>query len=222
MNYLTCLAEQKQLYQNWTNQHDFKFGNKLPWLKLSVTDIPTDEILKEFEQVRQYLVSHRDYEDNVGWESMCLHGIDVDKTNHWKTMYQTRPIHSWTSVGNMCPVTKSWIIDNFNGVTDRVRFMLLEPKGYISKHTDYPDIKLGPINISVTQPEGCNFVWEDWGIHPWQAGEAYLMNVHYNHSVVNNSNEERLHIIIDGYTMEDQLVKRSLEDALQSYNLLDN
>jgi hypothetical protein len=225
VTYVDYLNQQKNKYKDWTDQYDFRIGNPLPWLRLSVEEIPIGDILSEFQTVRHHLVDHRDYEDNAGWYSLCLHGIDVSKTNHWKTYgYDSKPVHSWTSVGNACPITKQWISNNFVGFTDRVRFMLLAPSGYISNHSDYPDTKLGPINISITNPVGCEFIWRNWGVHPWEVGQAYLMNVHYDHCVINNNiNEERLHIIVDGYNnMEDGLIKRSFVDALSSYDLLDN
>lgn len=212
----------KYKYFDWEGDRDFRKPNTLPWLKLSIGTIPVDEVYKEFIKIKHLLVDHRSYESNIGWKSICLHGISPETTNHWSTLGLTEcPKHNWTSISDLCPVTKKWLSGVFPNCNGRIRFMLLEPGGYIDLHSDYKEPKLAPVNISITQPLGCDFIWEDWGTHPWETGQAYLMNVYYKHKVVNQSARDRLHIIADGHQIEKELVKRSFFDSLQSLGISD-
>ena len=52
---------------------------------------------------------------------------------------------------------------------DRVRYMFLEPGGFITPHNDYEHDKLGPLNISLNNPENCYFkMITDNAYVPWK------------------------------------------------------
>ena len=79
----------------------------------------------------------------------------------------------------------------------RLRVMALEPGGYISVHQDIPAPGLlNPVNIAITQPDGCNFYFENYGIVPYKPGEAYMLNIANRHTIFNNSNQTRYHLIV--------------------------
>jgi hypothetical protein len=73
--------------------------------------------------------------------------------------------------------------------------MALEPGGFVSVHQDRKKSALEPINIAITQPVGCDFVMEGWGVIPFENGKAFMLDISNRHAVVNNSKETRYHII---------------------------
>ena len=77
--------------------------------------------------------------------------------------------------------------------------MLLEPGGYILPHQDRKDEekRLSVCNISLNNPEGCNFIFKDHGRVPFEdTGSAFLMDISNVHAVYNNSDKPRIHMII--------------------------
>ena len=64
----------------------------------------------------------------------------------------------------MCPITTKFFKEVFPYKTYyRLRFMLLEPQGYITPHIDADINKLSPINIALNNPNGCNFKMKEIG-----------------------------------------------------------
>lgn len=52
-------------------------------------------------------------------------------------------------------------------------------------------------NLCLNFPEGCRFAVHPTGLVPYRPGDIYKLNAHAGlHSVVNNSNEDRYHIMI--------------------------
>ena len=77
--------------------------------------------------------------------------------------------------------------------------MLLEPGGYILPHQDRPDDqkRLSVCNISLNHPKGCEMVFKNHGVVPFDdEGSALLMDISNTHAYVNNSDTPRLHMII--------------------------
>jgi len=103
----------------------------------------------------------------------------------------------WTEIAEHCPVTVNWLKTVFpSNQFGRVRFMLLEAGGFISPHIDSPVSIPEPVNVALTNPEECNWIWGDGDILHFPPGTAYAMNISYEHSVYNNSDEDRYHLII--------------------------
>jgi hypothetical protein len=194
----------------------------VPYLKLSL-DIPVDMIYREWLTIKDLMVPHRaeHYENHQDWYALCLHGLDAYKTQFF-TQYgyekANPPEHQWTEIAKSCPNTVEWIKKTFPSQKYfRIRYMLLKTGGRIDWHTDNQRFILGPINISITNPEGCAMHWRDWGTQPWEPGQAYLMNVSYEHMVENLSNKDRLHMIIDPIkfgTEFDDLMTRTINDHM--------
>jgi hypothetical protein len=145
----------------------------LPWLRLDI-EIPWQMILSEIAHIKQYFVQHRDdYADHLGWKSFCIHGKSHDATRENQFYDDQRPL-VWTDLAKkLMPNTvnffqKQWPGSNFN----RVRVMELGPGGYISLHRDSTVSELTPINIAITQPQDCDFVFEKNGRVPFLPGQA--------------------------------------------------
>jgi len=181
----------------------------LPWLELDI-DIPHQDMLQEAIGLKEEFVKHRDQDNgggggyrHKGWRSLCIHGIDPTKTNHFTqygyNSHEETP-YDWTEICARCPITHEFFkyyfpFDDYY----RVRFMLLDPQGYITPHEDSDEHRLAPINIALNNPEGCNFKMKGHkGYVPFAPGKSLLLDVGNTHAVYNNSDEDRYHIIVHG------------------------
>lgn len=174
-----------------------------PCFRLSIFDKqPFKEMHKEAEALIDKFHDHRlDYGN--GWKSLTIHGLDEDTQSlnqYGDNRLDTLSNLNWTWVADQCPVTKKFLTDVWPAeFLNRVRFMLLEPGGYILPHQDRPSDqkRLSVCNISLNNPEGCEFIFKDHGVVPFDdAGSAFLMDISNVHAVWNNSNTPRLHMII--------------------------
>ena len=165
-------------------------------------DIPREAMLAEAKSLREFFVYHRVGGQHRGWRSLCLHGISsVHTENHDRYGFGDRESapYQYTDISKFCPISTAFFQDVFGyDVYDRVRFMLLEPGGYILPHADVSWKQLGPVNIALNNPDGCVFAMEDWGMVPFYDGTANMLAVGYQHAVYNNSDQDRYHIIVHG------------------------
>ena len=169
----------------------------LPWLQLSI-DIPHETILKELKTIQSLLVSHRDsYGEHQGWRSFCIHGKSFDATREETHYNDSRP-YIWTPEARQyLPQTIEYFCTQWPKVTfARLRVMLLEPGGYVSVHSDHSKSELMPINIAITQPVNCDFVMERHGVVSFRPGSAFWLDVSNRHTVFNNSDQPRWHLIV--------------------------
>ncbi|SVA47588.1 uncharacterized protein METZ01_LOCUS100442 [marine metagenome] len=195
----------------------------MPWLPLDI-EVPYQEMLEEAIKIKHLFVSHRDQDvqggyRHKGWKSLCIHGISLEKTNHfteygYKSNEETPYV--WTNITKYCPITtnffkKIYPISNYF----RVRFMLLEPGGYISPHVDTEKTSLSPVNIALNHPKNCLFKMEKYGIVPMKPGVVMLLDVSNKHAYINKSNEDRIHIIVHGKPTKE--FKKIVEDSYASY-----
>jgi hypothetical protein len=173
--------------------------NNVQCLQLDM-DIPFDLIANEIQAIPDnFFVAHRDtYESNAGWKSFVLHGKSYDATRETEYYTDNRPLVWTQEAETYCPDTvkffkHSWPSTDF----ERVRVMLLEPHSIINLHNDpgSPD-EFWPVNIAITQPSDCNFYLDKFGIVPFTPGSAFLINVGNMHTVINDSDQKRYHIIV--------------------------
>lgn len=193
----------------------------LPWLKLDIS-FPYEEMYKEAVSLKNSFVSHRDKDGggyrHKGWRSLCLHGISAEKTNHYVqygySSNEETP-YKWTDIKNLCPVTYSFFKNDFPFKEYyRVRFMLLEPGGYITPHQDQDHHNLSPVNIALNNPKGCKMKMKGHkGYVPFNPGDAFLLDVGNTHAVFNDSDEDRYHMIVHGVKGKEfkKIVERSYE-----------
>ena len=179
----------------------------LPWLKLDI-EFNHETMLKEAIALKDRFVKHRD-QDGVGgyrhkgWRSLAIHGISAEKTNHfeqygYKSNKETP--YRWTEISGLCPNTVSFFKEKFPFSSYyRVRFMLLEPGGFITPHTDTFDSRLAPINMALNHPKGCKMKMKGHeGFVPFKPGTAMMLDVGNEHAYINDSDEDRYHIIVHG------------------------
>jgi hypothetical protein len=178
------------------------------WLELDI-DIDLDGWQLEAQQAVPYFVAHRE-DNNAGWNSCCIHGIDIDKTGAW-TNYgygneQDVP-YDWTELAHKTPTVKQFWQNKFPADKyRRIRFMELEAESAITPHSDMPGrlpgednfdaLEFGvPVNVAVIHPTDCHLVLEGYGVVPFKQGQAFIINIRNYHSVINFSKQSRIHVI---------------------------
>jgi hypothetical protein len=208
-------------------------NHKLYYLKLNIT-LPK-ESLEEVTAVynQKFFVKHRGA-IHKGWLSAALHSIDGD---FWKTMsgkkygYKSDSDESikwnWTDVCDYAPKTTEFFKKEFpaNGYR-RLRYMLLEPSGYIKEHCDTTsgivhnprkvDSIFSALNMCITQPDNCELTHLDNGPVPFKPFEIYLFNNDEIHHAFNKSNENRFHIIAHA-NYNDDFCKLFVESFEKNY-----
>lgn len=188
------------------------------WIELDLKiDVVNWQV--ESQQADPYFVAHRE-DNNTGWNSCCIHGIDTDKTGAW-TNYgytdETNVPYAWTELSYKTPIIKNFWqnvfpTDNYR----RIRFMELTPNSAITPHSDMPGKLPGeqnidmldfgvPINIAVLHPTDCYMVLEKYGVVPFKEGKVFIVNIRNYHSVINFSNNSRVHVIGHSYGYGKQL-----------------
>ena len=201
-----------------------------PYLPLELPDCPYEQMYQEAISLLDMFVMHRTYmEDDFeqshrGWSSLCIHGEAWDKTQNWdynpgnegKTFDQIK--FDWCpEVTERCPETYRYFRDVFPETPwQRTRFMLLEPGGYIQPHQDRTENYLNPMNIALNNPKGCEFRMKGHGTVPFTDHSACLVDIGNIHSVWNNSNTPRIHIISHGIgkPVMDDIVVNSLKKLI--------
>ena len=188
-----------------------------PSLKLDI-EFPYEEVLKEVTPQYHQFVKHRG-QQHPGWSSMCIHGQGVQYTDPPKEYPGVEADFHWTELSEQCPETTKWFKTEFPFTSfDRLRFMLLEPGGFIQPHADYEERRLAAYNIAVSNPPGVDFAMEDAGCIPWEVGDVRAIDIGRKHSVINNSNEDRIHMIVHGKWNQNfkQMLCRSYDQLLES------
>ena len=171
------------------------YGPESSFRKLPIT-VPYQEILNEVDNIKHLLVPHRSSESS-GWNSFCIYGHRYDTTS--SAFDGPEFEKDWTvEARQFMPVTVEYFKKFPYPDLRRIRVVHLEPGGYIDVHRDVTAIYANSINIVLNMPEGCKFYMENAGILDMQPGDFCLINTSNLHCVVNNSNEDRYHIIING------------------------
>ncbi len=199
-----------QTYKN------FKTKTHLPWMPLDLQKLgrnfPSDIILKEAKAIEHLALAHKsDGDSSKGWKSLCLHGLGTQATlscDQYGYKYDHETPYDWTEASELCPITTLYFKNVFpHSRFNRLRFMYLEPGGYIAPHEDVldPNPHFTAINIAVNQPKDCTFLMgvpdfhsqSRWGVVPFQkGGDCFWLDLRNHHSVVNLSSETRIHIIV--------------------------
>jgi len=161
------------------------------------TNVPVKDVYNEIQKIKKYLVTHRS-DSGIGWRSFCIHGQKYSRTKE-DSYYKDFLGHKWTpeAIENM-PQTIKWLKSLGYKNFQRVRVMCLEAKSFINLHRDQSESKLGPVNVAINNPKDCKFYLQNHGVLEFNPGTAYQLDLVNYHTVVNNSNVPRYHIIIHG------------------------
>jgi hypothetical protein len=160
-------------------------------------------MLAEAQNLRENFIHHRTHEGHVGWESLCLHGLSSVHvgSNSSYGFENFGPHNKWTDVSDFTPKIRSFIEKLNFPMLARVRIMKLCAGGYVDVHHD-GHYGIGAINIALNNPVGCRFYIDGHGYLPFfdienrQNPRIIMPNIGYYHTVVNNSNEDRYHMIV--------------------------
>ena len=186
-------------------------SQNLFYLKADIL-IPKEVYSEVLEIYNLGLFTNHRINDGKGWSSATLHGDDWNITGY----NPDKSNYHWTSLCEKAPIMTNWIKNVFpnNGLYGRCRFMLLEPGGFIRKHTDTHKWKPGmplannvtrAINICITQPENCYLRnAETLEEVPFKPREVYWFNNGFHHEAANFSKEPRFHFIIHGATNDER------------------
>jgi hypothetical protein len=179
------------------------------YLKLNIP-LPYEDMCKEAFALIDKFTPHRSGEySHKGWESLTIHGLGWDKHENYDAYgYKKGKDASkdmiWTEIADLCPITTKWLKDVFPCKRyGRVRFMLLRAGGFITLHNDSSIKLIENINVALNNPEGCKWTWEDGEELIMEPGGVYAMNLHYGHELINNSNQDRMHMIIARHDVQD-------------------
>lgn len=196
-------------------------------IKLDLS-IPHEMMLKEAIRLRERFIPYRtgDYA-HKGWYSLPLYALGDDRPECWTAFSeyssgrQASPFYKWTKHADECPITVEWLTNVFPSQKyGRVRFMLLEAGGFIASHNDQEESVVEPINIALSNHPDCIWKWGDGEILNFRPGDIRAMNISYHHSVENNSNEDRYHIIIHHHDSTQEwmeLMEKSLKESNESF-----
>ena len=190
------------------------YQSRLPWLEVQGLNLPYAEMLAEAQALRDRFVLHREG-CGRGWRSLCVHGTSTEQTDAPSAygLPETETVFDWTDIQDQCPVTVYTFKNLFNyNSYMRVRFMLVEPGGYITPHVDADNYTLGAVNIRLNNPDGCCLVTEAGTVPFRNSGSAMFLNTSYCHTVWNNSNEDRIHMIVHG-TPDNQFWDKIVVDS---------
>lgn len=196
--------------------------SSLPYLQLDI-DFPSKEMLAEAQNLVDQFVPHRENEEGTrGWRALVLHGLG----EHMSLGYESYGIteaeqflhYRWTKSATLCPVTTNFFQVLFPANKyGRIRFMMLQPGGSVPFHVDYTQSKLASINMALSHHEKCHFYYRignDTKEVPFKPGTAFALNLSYEHSVVNESDEDRYHIIV--HTLKNTPAYKNM--IIRSYN----
>lgn len=209
------------MYMNIIAQAEEILQKDIGWIELDL-NIDVNAWREEAALVENFMVYHREGENHNGWRSCTLHGIDSKVTAHTDSTD-----FKWTEISSLTPtITNFW--KNFPSEKyGRIRFMDLEPGGWVGLHNDSPnglsnteihlmnDPFMVPINIAINHPTNCNMYIGGKQV-PWQEGKAFIVNITKDHSVQNNSSQHRLHLI--AHCMIGNMKKEFANLVVRSYN----
>lgn len=155
-------------------------SSDVPWVKMNF-NVPCYDIEQEYSSIKETLIINRPQDGHKDWFAVSLFFKDVV-----------------TEIGLKCPKTLEFIRSLPYDRIDDCRFLLIKSGGFIAEHSDVPEHNwLDTLNVSITYPKGSKFVLNKEEV-PYHVGASFVLNVHYPHWVENNSDEDRLHLIVHG------------------------
>lgn len=181
-----------------------------PWLTLPRT-FQSQRALQEAIDLLSQFVSHRpESQGGTGqWKGLALRSKGGQLHHTYGSENYEGLNYEFTEVWEKCVATRE-VLELFTDPQqcERIRFMLLEPGAEILVHNDAPEKFFSPaINIALNMPDGCKF-WVDLNpdgsknsysqAMPIEGGTAFLFNSANFHSVKNESDQPRIHIIAHG------------------------
>lgn len=191
------------------NGKEVRFCPDIPFLPIMWDQkVDWNKMLEEAKYFDKHYIIHRP-NDGKGWSSIVLHGfssIHTEAPHIYNYTNETGP-WKWTDVSEWCPTITDFFKTKFNYKKYfRIRIMKLPPGGYIIPHQDSTTLDekhIGPINIALNNPKKCKFFMDKIGYLPFDKHRIIKLNLYHYHAVVNESEENRYHLIIHGRQGDD-------------------
>jgi hypothetical protein len=184
---------------------DKELRKEIPYIPAALSpNWPTpkkmQKLYAECKKYKDHFIPHRATGQHKGWESICLWGLSSTHiASHSKYGEDNFTANNkWTDMAAYFPATVKYVKSlNYHRLS-RVRIMKLRAGGFIKPHTDRDKFVGGALNISIYNPEECKFFVDGKGYLPFDKSFAIYPNTGFVHCVVNDSNEDRYHIIVHG------------------------
>lgn len=173
---------------------------------IKITDEQLQPIVEWCENNEDFAPVVTKYNKKGNWTAISLKGYGSDPKQIGKGgVLGTETSDTLQETALYDELNIGAILENIPAETDRVRLMRLEAGTKIAKHTDKvdKDIKTGKIkrlHIPVITDERIIFrSWLDGGIAEFtmKKGECWWLDVAKAHAVENNSDIDRVHLVVD-------------------------
>jgi Aspartyl/Asparaginyl beta-hydroxylase len=141
--------------------------------------------------------AHFNSQDYVGsWTSIALRS-PTGKADDIST-FTTEKGFSDTPLLEKCPYFKE-IVESFECEKETVRLLRLSPNSVVKEHNDFQlGYEYGFFRLHIPIKTSSEVSFRVGGNEiPMNAGECWYANFHLPHSVANQSNFERIHLVID-------------------------
>lgn len=190
-------------------------------------DATITTILEEIEKVKDFFADHySSYNKRHSWTAMALHGYDpndptfiikpAEMSKKWKEENKERldAKPGWTPLKDMMPQTVDVVSQMPGFLRDRIRIMRLAPGGELTRHADITDRdagvadgKLTRIHVPLQTSPGCRFQsWDLLGNEKtghMPRGHMCYLDQRKPHACKNDSESERLHLVVDVQSNDD-------------------
>lgn len=178
-------------------------------LDITYSDSELEPIVKWCSENREYAPVITKYNKKGNWRAISLKGYDEDP------LVISKPNVLGVGEGGLLQETPLFtelnilsILEKIPSQTERVRLMKLEAGTKISKHTDKvdKDIKSGDIvrlHIPIVTSEQVTMItWLETKTpikFKMRKGECWWLDVSKPHQVINDSEIDRVHLVLDVY-----------------------
>lgn len=174
------------------SDYDKIIQSPVGYVKVSL-DFPALNFMQEcldlFDKRKPFTYSrHQDLPEAPGWAGVIL--ADNGKS-------RATPMSA-------APKLVQWFKDHecfdfSDQANTRIHIHYLEPGAVIPLHQDYEKDRCNGLNFAITQPKGCKFIVEEYGVIPFQEpGDVFLCQIGRKHCVVNDSDQIRIHVLPKG------------------------
>lgn len=203
------------------NGREYLFSNS-KYLKLDIS-VPHERMLDEAKKCEKDFIPYRMNDTNSSWYSLPLIGLGKDKPYSWETYAGSAKEAAektvWTENCKKCPIITNWLTSVYpSKLYGRTRLMLLKAGGRINFHKDMDYSVLAAVNVALNNPKNCKWHWRDGESLEFSAGDAYAMNLSYEHSIVNDSDQDRYHLIIHNYDFTREC-KKMFQRSMEKQNV---
>lgn len=136
------------------------------------------------------------------WSTLQLRSVNGETGNNTAIQASSLPpgvSFKDTPLLALCPYITD-VIDFFKMEKTAVRLMKLDAGGVIKPHSDHDlNFEQGEVrlHIPVSTNEKVKFLLEEEQL-PMKEGSCWYLNLSLTHSVINESNSNRVHLVIDG------------------------